>query len=131
LAKSPEYKAWNAMIRRCTNPKVHNYHRYGGRGITVCDRWLNSVESFVADMGPRPDGCSLERINGNGNYEPTNCRWADNRDQANNRHTNRRLTLNGVSKTVAEWSRELDLPRETINSRLSRGSSSEQALSKK
>ncbi len=75
-SRTPEYKAWQSMIQRCTNPKNHAYARYGGRGITVCDRWLAGFDAFLADMGPRPEGHSLDRVDVNGNYEPRNCRWA-------------------------------------------------------
>lgn len=85
LAHKGVYKSWNAMIQRCTNKNHKNYHHYGGRGITVCERWLNSVKNFYEDMGERPKGLTLDRINVNGNYEPGNCRWATNKEQANNK----------------------------------------------
>jgi hypothetical protein len=82
----PEYKAWIAMKYRCLKPYTPNYKYYGARGITVCDRWLNSYENFLADMGPRPSiSHSLDRIDFNGNYEPGNCRWATKAQQSVNR----------------------------------------------
>lgn len=86
VQRSPEYRSWASMVQRCTNPKYHRWDRYGGRGITVCERWRGSFEDFLADMGPRPEGTSLDRFqNPDGNYEPGNCRWATRAEQRNNR----------------------------------------------
>lgn len=84
MTQSPEYFTWKSMIARCTNPKATDYHLYGGRGITVCDRW-HSFEAFYADMGARPEGMTLDRKDGNKGYCKSNCRWADAVVQANNR----------------------------------------------
>lgn len=84
---TPEYYAWTGMKQRCLNPNYHHYENWGGRGITICQRWIDSFEAFYADMGPKPSPQhSLDRFpNGDGNYEPGNCRWATAKQQANNR----------------------------------------------
>jgi hypothetical protein len=84
MSESREYASWRAMIERCTNPHKAHYEYYGGRGIKVCDRWLQSFEAFYADMGPRPEGTTLDRRETDGNYEPGNCRWATRSEQQQN-----------------------------------------------
>ncbi len=86
---SREYRTWSAMIQRCTNPRYDGYRNYGGRGIEVCERW-RTFANFLADMGPRPDGTSLDRVNNDGNYEPGNCRWATRSEQNSNQRAARR-----------------------------------------
>ena len=113
-SKSATYYTWNSMKSRCYNPKNDSYYRYGGRGIQVCDRWLNSYENFLEDMGHKPDECSLDRINNDGNYDPTNCRWATIYEQANNMSNNVRMEYSGEIKTISQWARTLNIPRDKI-----------------
>lgn len=104
LENHPLYKTWKSMLMRCNNPKVRGYKHYGGRGIKVCDRWSGDLgfENFVNDMGERTNGTTLDRVDVNGNYEPSNCRWATTEQQMNNRTDNSRIILNGESITCAQ-----------------------------
>lgn len=92
------YRVWVSLRNRCSNPKNADWHKYGGRGISVCDRWQNSFDAFIADMGPRPPGYSIDRRDNNGNYERSNCRWATPRQQSENRRAQKRSAtgLSGV-----------------------------------
>lgn len=125
-----EYGIWHSMIRRCTNPSHEAYGRYGGRGITVCQRWLESPRNFLDDMGPRPSKRhSVERINNDGNYDKTNCRWATMKEQLRNTCVNHLLELNGVTKTMIEWAEVTGLKYTTIKERIVRGWPVDKALS--
>lgn len=129
--KSPEHRSWGAMKSRCLNPGAAGFESYGGRGITVCERWAESFEAFLEDMGPRPSPRhSIDRINSDGNYEPGNCRWADPRTQGNNRRNNVRLTCFGETLTLAQWARKVGLRRNMIEHRLNIGWPLEDALTK-
>ncbi len=97
-----EYKAWGSMKRRCCNPEYELYHRYGGRGISVCSRWLDSFSNFLSDMGPRPKGMTLDRIDNDGNYEPGNCRWATRSRQARNRCLTRFVEILGMKMALSD-----------------------------
>lgn len=127
LTGTPEWKAWTGMRVRCARVKGNRYHRYGGRGISVCKRWLN-FQNFLSDMGQRPTGCSLDRINNDGNYEPSNCRWATRSEQARNRRNNRHVIAFGKSKLLVEWSEEYGIGLQKLWSRLKKGWTPERAL---
>jgi hypothetical protein len=115
--KTVEYKTWRNIRSRCTNPNYEHFNRYGGRGITVCVRWQTFV-NFLADMGRRPGPeYSLDRINNDGNYEPTNCRWATRKEQNRNTRRNRHVLLNGERVTLAEAAEKTGLGRKLILSR--------------
>lgn len=114
---SPTYNSWSCMIQRCTNLNNPDFKNYGGRGITVCERWRR-FENFLADMGERPPGLTIERINNNGNYEPGNCKWDTRTVQRNNTRRNRILIYNGKSQCTAFWSIETGLPRQAIYNRV-------------
>ena len=116
-SKSPVYITWRAMINRCTNPNSDGFPQYGGRGIKVCDRWAK-FENFLADMGDRPGGCTIDRIDVNGDYTPNNCRWAVADTQNNNRRNTLHLTHNGVTKPLQHWAREIGMAPRTLRSRI-------------
>lgn len=118
LSESPEYKIWEGMVERCRNPNSRLYANYGGRGIKL--KW-RSFSAFYADMGPRNDaGLTIERINNDGHYEKSNCRWATREEQANNKTSSRLLSLNGCTMTLAQWSRYTGINDETIRTRIDR-----------
>lgn len=128
--KSREWSKWQGMIHRCYDPAEESYPRYGGRGIKVCDRWLHSFENFLSDMGRCPDGLTIERNNNDGNYEPSNCRWATRVEQCNNRSSNRLVTANGATKTLAQWARLSGISASVIITRIKRGWEPELAIAK-
>lgn len=119
LKDFPEYTSWCAMKQRCNYPKNKRYARYGGRGIKVCPQWDNSFEQFLSDMGRKPTTKhTLERINNNGNYEPSNCRWATLQEQATNRIDVHKLSYNGITLTTREWASKLGFKYSTLRQRL-------------
>lgn len=110
--------SWASMRARCLNQKNPAYKDYGGRGIVICQRWLDSFQNFFDDMGDRPDGLSLERIDVNGNYEPGNCKWATDKEQTRNQRRTRRITFNGETLSSAEWGERLAMPSRLIRYRI-------------
>jgi hypothetical protein len=128
-AGTPEYIIWQGIQQRCKNPKEKAYPRYGGRGISVCKRWVDSFESFFEDMGKRPsDGHSIDRIDNDGNYEPGNCRWATFKEQCNNTSRNSLITFNGTTRTISEWADHIGINYSTLFYRFKNGWSIEKAL---
>jgi len=116
---SPTYRSWWNMVARCTYPSAPNYAHYKKRGVELCDRWL-IFANFLADVGPRPDGTTLERIDNCGHYEPRNCRWATRLEQANNRITNIHFDYRGTRYTLAELARHTGVSKEILRHRLVR-----------
>lgn len=116
---SKEYRAWCSMINRCERTTEERYPLYGGRGIAVCNRWRNSFEKFLEDVGPAPSAKhSIDRIDNDGNYEPENVRWATNSEQVKNSSRARIITFNGISKNICDWARELGVNRQTLQMRI-------------
>lgn len=129
--KSRVYVIWKGMRRRCEKPQALEFKNYGGRGISVCERWKR-FENFLADMGEPEEGLTIERINNDGNYEPSNCKWASYADQLNNRRNNRFVDAYGKRQTLSQWSKELKIPLSTIRNRLDRARlSPEESLRRK
>ena len=115
------------MIARCYDPEHHKYGSYGARGIRVCDRWI-CFRLFAEDVGNRPDGMTLNRIDNDGEYSPENCEWATYETQAQNRRDNSNLTFNGQTLCITEWARRLGVSREALRNRIQRGWSVEDAI---
>jgi hypothetical protein len=130
----PKYTGWRQMVQRCHTPNAHNFQWYGGRGIEVCDRWRfgedgrSGFECFLADMGPADDGMTVDRIDPNLGYEPTNCRWASWTEQNRNRRNNRRYEHGGKNLTAGEWQECTGIPASAITLRIRRGWTIAQAL---
>jgi len=124
--RSLSYRTWDNMLQRCRNSKYPKYYDYGGRGIKVCERWLK-FENFLADMGERPEGKSLDRIDVNGDYEPGNCKWATRKEQGSNRRDS--IPFQGQSQSLLAWAEELGISYAALHCRITRGWSVEKAFS--
>lgn len=124
---TPTYYTWAGMKARCLNPNHTAYANYGGRGVKVCNRW-NSFENFLADMGHRPDGMELDRVDPNGDYAPGNCRWVTRIENIQNRRNTRTLTIDGDTRTWVEWAAFADITRGALKQRLKRGWTPAQAV---
>lgn len=114
------YEVWKTMKQRCSNPNHISYHNYGGRGIIVCDEWKNNYQAFYewSIKNGYKEGLSIDRINNDGNYEPSNCRWADRFTQNNNTRQNKPITINGVTKTIHQWANEYNIPVNLVRNRI-------------
>ena len=117
MVGTPTYRSWGCMLSRCTDPNHKQYAHYGGRGIEVCDRWLK-FEGFFADMGKKPKGLTVERMDNNKGYFPENCIYATYKEQNRNSRNNRMVRYKGKTKCLAEWAEELKINYETLRSRL-------------
>lgn len=124
---TPTWASWRGMFTRCYWRSDPYFDRYGGRGIKVCARWRR-FENFLADMGERPDGTCLDRIDNNGHYTPQNCRWSTRKEQARNRSSSVVLTYKGRSQPAIAWAEELRMHRSTLSKRLRHGWSVKRAL---
>lgn len=114
-----EYKIWRTMKNRCNNKNMASYKNYGERGIKVCERWLESFENFFKDMGNKPTKShSIDRIDNDGNYEPSNCRWATKKEQGNNRKNNIMFKFKGMNKSITQWADYYGVPRSKIFNKL-------------
>ncbi len=128
IGNTKAYRAWVAMKTRCYNKNTRSYRDYGGRGITVCDRWINNFEQFLLDMGTPPAGLTLDRIDYNGGYSRSNCRWASQYQQQNNKRNNVRITINGITKSRRQWAKDIGVHESTIGWRIKNGWSIQDAV---
>lgn len=134
------YSVWRGLRQRCNNPKHASYHNYGGRGITVCEEWDKSFQAFydwsyangysTENQKDEKLKLTIDRIDNNGNYEPSNCRWVDRKTQTRNMRTTRFITFNGQNKSVSEWCEIYGIKLQTFNTRIRNGWSIEEALTK-
>ena len=122
----------HSMYCRCYYPSTNGYQRYGGRGIKMCDEWINNPQSFYdwAVNNGYESNLTIDRINVNGNYEPSNCRWVTKEIQDNNRRTNRKLTYKGITKNLSQWAKEYNISPTTLCDRLKAGKTLDEALNK-
>lgn len=128
-SKTSEFNIWSGMRERCSNPNHVGYKNYGGRGITVCDRWANSYINFLADMGRRPSlKHSINRIDNDGNYCPENCEWTTQKRQGGNTRLTIFLVINGVRKALRDWADEVGIPAKTVWQRMKNGWSADRAV---
>ncbi|MFA6790412.1 MAG: hypothetical protein WCR65_02440 [Parcubacteria group bacterium] len=126
-SKSPTYRTWHHMRERCYKKNCKKFDYYGGRGISVCKCW-DKFENFYKDMGEKPKGMTLDRIDNNGNYCKENCRWATYKEQANNKSNNRIIKYNGEKKTLSQFADDFGIKQNTLLYRIKRGWNIKRAL---
>lgn len=120
MSHTPTYKVWSCMLERCRNPNNKDYHNYGGRGITVCKRWQETFTNFLEDMGERPKGLRLDRLNNDLGYFKDNCAWRTAREQAANTRVNHWIEFDGRKMILMDWARELNISESSLLRRLSK-----------
>lgn len=131
MSGTREHQAWVALKARCLNPSNAGWVNYGGRGISVCQEWLNSFEAFYRDMGPRPGpGYSIDRRDNERGYEPSNCFWATSKEQTRNRRSNRWLEIDGFRRTLSEWCELYNVRLPMVRQRILKGMNPKDALTK-
>jgi len=129
MSGTPEHRTWCRIKHRCYNKNYEGYENYGGRGIKMCDRWVDSFENFYKDMGQRPlDKTSIDRKDNDGDYTPDNCRWSTAKEQNRNRSNARFITMRGTTKLLAEWCDESSVPYTLAQQRLGKGWEAERAI---
>ena len=127
----PLYQVWQGMKARCYNPNNKHYPNYGGRGIKVCDRWINNFNQFIADMGNRPKGYTIDRIDNNSNYTPQNCKWSSKKEQQRNRRITKHIIIEGVKHLVCELAEKYGLKYDTILNRAKTAKTFDELVDKK
>lgn len=130
MTMSPTYRSWSHMKERCTNKSCKDYPNYGGRGIKVCDRWLDSFENFLSDMGVKPANTSIDRIDNDGPYCEYNCKWSTRVEQNKNKRSNVHITVDGVTKLLCEWAEHTGINATTISRRIKNGWNVKDAVTK-
>ena len=119
--QTTEYVRWTNMKCRCGNKNHKQFSHYGGRGITICEQWINSFPTFLADMGLCPSGMQLERVNNNEGYNPTNCKWATHAENNRNKRNNIMVTIKGETKCVSDWCKIFNVTRTAVQHRIKKG----------
>lgn len=129
MTGTPTFGTWQSIIARCERPSSISYKYYGAKGIAVCERWRNSFQAFLDDMGQRPDGMTIDREDTDGNYEPGNCRWATIDQQNNNKSDTRHMYFNGRTMNMTAWAKEIGTSPAALHHRITKiGMSVEDAL---